>query len=124
MDTSKNFFVGIENSKTFRRNLLEASKNTVSILRFYQKVLNIRDKKKRKIDQLKRNLDEINSLIAHLDNAMPDMGIRASVHKPKAVRHKHVMDNPPIEEQTFEQKSEIDLLEDQLKDIDSRLNNI
>lgn len=119
MDAAKNFYVGIQNSKDFRRNLLESSKTVVSILKRYHKIKAIRLLKKEKLKILKNHLDDITKLVNHLDDAMPDMGIRATA--PKAQR---VVPLEQVKVPVAKSHSDLDKLEAQLKEIDARLNNI
>lgn len=119
MDTSKNFYVGIQDAKTFRRNLLEASRSIVSVLKANHKITNLRSQKQKYLDVLRTHVKEINQLIVHLDAAMPDVGIRASKIKKEESRSSI----PPINNQSINM-SELDHLESQIREIDSKLNNL
>lgn len=146
MNTSKNFYIGIKNAREFRRETLEASRNAISILKSYQKIVLIRKQKLKLLNKLKNDLKEINSLVKHLDTGMPDMGLRAHLKKVKEVEDnasEYIKKEDPnavpvIEEQNVEvkkpskptprktphKKTELELLEEQLEDIDIRLNEI
>jgi hypothetical protein len=126
MDTSKNFYVGIQDSKNFRRNLLEGSKSLISILRTYHKILHLQKQKQKQLSLLNQNLKEINSLVKHLDEAMPDMGVRASAKnvENKTTHKKIVSKKIEVEPVIPKNSSELFALEQQLKDIDSKLNNL
>lgn len=66
------YYVSIANPPELRRNLLAASKETVYLLKNYQKILAIRARKLEAIELLKRDLKELTLLTDKLAEIMPN----------------------------------------------------
>ena len=70
------FYVGIENTKEVRRNVLESSREMVHILQSYEKVQEIRKEKLRRVAQLKTVLEELKLLSSKLQKELPSVQVR------------------------------------------------
>jgi inorganic triphosphatase YgiF len=68
---SKDFFVCIQNPKNLRRNLLESSKSTLSILKQVYTVKQIREAKHEVMDSVINELRELKILVQKTDDLMP-----------------------------------------------------
>jgi acetamidase/formamidase len=71
-----NFFVGIESPVELRRQLLEASKRMIEVLKRYETFKEKRARKLAYVEKLKKSISEIAKLNAKLKNIMPKTNLR------------------------------------------------
>ncbi|MBR9675753.1 hypothetical protein GOV05_01970 [Candidatus Woesearchaeota archaeon] len=126
----KEFYVGVENTKEFRRNLLEASKGSVNILKSFQRIRFIRKQKIAKFEGLKKEVEEINGLVSHLDDCFPELGLRADKRganaleaKKKITSKKRKTDLPTFIDDT-PMLGDLHVLDKQLDELDKKLEEI
>lgn len=68
---AENFFRKIENPNEVRRKVLESSKETIHTLKGYQKIVDIREKRRNQVRKLNIQLKEINMFVDKLKDAFP-----------------------------------------------------
>ena len=83
-EDKEQFFVGIHETRSVRRNVLEGSREMVHVLQSYDKVKAIREEKQRRTNQFKTVLEELKLLVSKLNQAMPKVQVRTP--KPKVVK--------------------------------------
>ncbi len=115
------FFVGIDNNAELRRNILESVKFSIENLQSYEKLKGIGDEKIKNTARLRSLLREISSLVNDMKDELPKTGLKAKP-KPKEVRLvKQVEKKVVVKAETA---SELDKLDKELRDIESKLNSI
>jgi hypothetical protein len=117
----ENFFVGIQNPAELRRELLEASKRMVEVLKRYENFRDKRAQKKALIEQLRRIMNDLNRMNSKLKQFMPKSNIRVPHEmlavQPKAAALPAVRSEPkPV--------TELDRLEMELGEIEGKLSKI
>lgn len=70
------YFVKIMNPREFRRDVLEASRLLIGDLQSSRSVLVLREQKKRLLASLRGQLQELELLIAKLDDLLPEKELR------------------------------------------------
>lgn len=115
-------FVGITNRDELRRDLLECSKSILESLKDYENFKSLREEKIRMVYKLKGELKEISRFINKLRTNLPkvkEVGIKKlEVKKAKAEKHKMVRVEEP------KGKTEIERLEEELNEIENKLNSL
>lgn len=66
------FFTTVQEPKKFRRHMLESSKELLQILREYQKRQDLRERKRKKMEELHYQFDELRDLMNELDEYLPE----------------------------------------------------
>lgn len=111
-------FVGMHDLVNVRKGVLCASKDTLKILQGYEQYKRLRTEKLQYVLKLYRTLSEISSLNKKLKSSLPQISVH-SVQETIGVHHtvvdvpEHVAPKPA--------KSKLDLLEEELNAIESRL---
>ena len=115
-------FVGITNKDELERSILECSKGILEALKEHERFKTVREGKIDLIRELKTDLKEISKLIDSLKVHLPKVKeaepekvdvVKVKEEKPKMVK----VEKPKI-------KSELEKLEDELGEIESKLNNL
>ncbi|MBD3208938.1 hypothetical protein GF367_00785 [Candidatus Woesearchaeota archaeon] len=70
------YFVKITNPKEFRRDILESSKKVIGCLQANRNVAYVREKKQQLIENLKKQVEELDMLVQKLDGILPDKHLR------------------------------------------------
>ncbi|MFH1649158.1 MAG: hypothetical protein ABIA93_01265 [Candidatus Woesearchaeota archaeon] len=123
MSTEKktdSYYVQVRTPDELRRRILESSKAVVHTLQEYQNVLEVREKKKKLLEMLKTQMEEIIVLQEKLSAVLPEFEL--PVEKPKPVpkkkgKHKKKHSAPV-------QKTELDALNDTLSKIEEKLRKL
>lgn len=123
-DNKKVFYVNLNDPVEVHRAVLESTKQILGNLKRYESFKKIRTYKLEYLMQLKHVMGEINLLVNRLNREMPKTGLRAAHAKAAAVtvpkKVKAESAPKPVKE-IVEPKSKIDVLEEELDDIESRL---
>lgn len=109
------FFVKIDDSIEFRRQLLESSRVILERLKRYEDFFDFISEKKELTFRLKKNLNEINTLVSGLQKELPASRLSNFEKKPKA--------NPKLILEKIK-PSKIEELEKDLEEIESRLKRL
>lgn len=122
-DNEKVFYVNLNEPVEVHRAVLESTKQTLGNLKRYESFKKIRTYKLEYLMQLKHVMGEINLLVNRFNREMPKTGLRAAqveaaVAVPKKVKAEAA---PKPVKEIAEHKSKIDVLEEELNDIESRL---
>jgi len=115
-DEDRTFYVGINNPGDLRKELLESSKSAIGILRNYDSINDIRREKIEKIVELKKVFSELKRLSTVLKSKLPSDKIK-SIKKEKSVKTKVIQKKP-------KKTAKIQQLEDELGEIEERLNKM
>jgi len=67
------YFVKVQDAKTLRKRVLEASKGSINILRSYHYLRDVRQQKIDMIEQLKQELKELSLLVNMVSDNMPTL---------------------------------------------------
>ena len=70
------YFVRISDATDIRRRTLESSKDLLHILKGYQQLLIVRERKKEIAEELRRSLTELNSLAQRLEKLLPAQSLK------------------------------------------------
>ena len=119
-EQNETFFVSLESPLEVQRSLLECTKNVLSGLKRYESFRNIRKYKVEYLMQLKHVMGELNLLNNRLRRALPKTGLRAVGKKKK---EKTESKKQP-KKFTPKEKTDIQKLESDLSDIESKLKSI
>ena len=117
--SKKEFYVGIKNSTSLRRNLLESSKSVIMSLENFERIKQIESEKTELKEKLKNDVKELKMLFSKLEKSMPEE-ISQSLPKKeiKPVQKQTLRKQNPRTE--FEDK-EIEKLNKHLSMIEERL---
>ena len=116
----KGFYVGVKEPISLRRNLLESSKSVIQRLKDYENLKLIRIEKHKKILEFKDKINEILVLLSELKENFSKHGLGEDVNvKRKAEKNKKGK-TKKVDVNT----SEIEKLEKDLTEIESRLRSI
>ena len=109
------FYVNVNGADELRRDILESSKMIVEILKNYERFKSANKEKQKEIGNLKLKIKNILKLISKLRSALPSA-------KSKALKEK----KPKVEvkKQTKQATTELDKLEQELNEIESRINSL
>ncbi len=125
------FFMKINDSMLFRRNLLESSKSTLTTLKQIYGVKQLREAKKQIIKTIEEELKEIKLLSQKIEHLMPQYKKEDMSKYAKQDKSAHVvkieMQEKSVQQTQEEPKqkdNEMDALTKTLADIQARLNNI
>ena len=117
MAETKGFYVGVKEPVSLRRNLLESSKGIVQSLKDYEKLKLIREERHKKILEFKDKIDEILVLLSDLKEHLPR-------HKPKEGAYVKRKTKKGKTKKAEIKIDEIERLEEDLVEIESRLGRI
>jgi|TARA_B100002003_G_C13810385_1_gene399517 predicted GIY-YIG superfamily endonuclease len=116
-NTEKTFYVGINDPAEIRKELLSCSKDIIGVLKNYDRVNLVREEKVEKIISLKKVLSELKRLSNMLKEKLPSDKVRAKTVVKKKVKKGDVKKTAP-------ENKQISRLENELNEIESRLNNM
>ena len=118
-------FVGITNGSELRRDILESSKEILESLKEYERFKSTRDEKLKLINQFRDDIKGVSRLINQLRANLPKIKDLPKAKEPEIKLSK--TKQPKKEEKSrFEprQKTELERLEDELNEIESKLNSL
>ncbi len=153
-ETEEVFYVGVREPSEVRRSLLEASRETVQFLQRYEKIREIRAQKHQAVQQLRIELRQLRTLLNTTKRVLPKTNIRAQLpkepkpelvctvcnnpfktphllarhtksHQKKEPKPKEEILEPPKEEpKPAHRPSELERLENELNDIEKKLEDL
>ncbi len=126
------FYVGIKNNADIRRNVLEASKDLVELMKGYEKISELKERRVEKTKQLKGLSREIAKLCGQLKLALPSIEETERESEKTQLRSAKIT---PEQREVTRQKlntdkqsrktfSEVKKLEKELMDIENKLKKI
>jgi hypothetical protein len=126
MPEEKTFYVGVGNKSEIRRDLLECSKSVVGLLKNYDKLNSVRQEKIEQILNLKNIMSEIKQLSIVLKDKFPSQASSVKIAPKKRVVVKEKIIVPKTVVKTVYKKpdNEIKKLEEELSEIEERLNRM
>ena len=119
MEQEKTFYVGIKDVGGVRRDILGCSKDIIGVLKNYDGINQIRERKIERIIELKKVLSELKRLSNMLRGKLPSEKVRVS----KPIIPKRSV-KKVIVKKTSPKNNQISKLEDELNEIETRLNNM
>jgi len=120
MAETKGFYVGVKEPVSLRRNLLESSKSVIQGLKDYENLKSIRKEKYKNVIEFRDKINEILVLLSELKEHLPKHELGEDVNvKRKAEKNKKGK-TKKVEIET----DEIEKLETDLAEIESRLRNM
>ena len=121
------FYKKIANPHQVRRSVLEASKETIQNLKGYQKILDLRDKRKTEKKKLKVQIKEINMYLDRLRDALP-ADLLVKLEKEESKRKHPAKTTKKGKKKVSAKKpagmSEVAKLEDALANIEEKLKTL
>jgi hypothetical protein len=123
MDNEK-IFVGVRNQRELRKNLLESSRLVLQDLKKYQDFKAIKTKKAEKISSLKLSIKEIKRLISKLKLSIPKIEEFKEQKKERPQNKQLKLKEEPKKETQKKARTELDVLEDELKRIETKLSSM
>ena len=126
------FYFKLDNPVDFRRNLLFTIKGTITILKDYEKIKEITERKKEKINGFIELRNEINSLVYKVKQMLPyqinthrkEKDVMEKLEKIKEEKPVIVKKQEPVPQPkplVPKNKSEIELLEEELNKVEKEL---
>ena len=120
MAETKGFYVGVKEPVSLRRNILESLKSVIQRLKDYENLKLIRKEKYKNVLEFRDKINEILVLLSDLKEHLPKHELGENVHvKRKAEKNKKGK-TKKVEIET----DEIEKLENDLTEIESRLRSI
>jgi hypothetical protein len=119
-------YIGVASPDNLRRNVLESSKDIISVLKQYQRILQVREEKKQATTNLNDVIVEIKNKLVQLKKALPSVPLRDRVEAPKP-QEEAAQNDPVIEPTPAPTKravSELDKLEKELQQVEKKLGNL
>jgi len=117
MSEAQVFFVHLENAHQMRRSLLGAAKGVLSSLRKAESVRAIRAEKLECILQLKKKLDELQTLGRKLRNILPKTNMKPELPRIREMPKAAEMPQVP-------RKNKLEMLEEELAKVERTLTEI
>ena len=119
------FHVWISEPEKVRKDLLEATRATISCLQRYEKFKSVREDKQKAIEDFSHIINEIYNLNVKLNNILPKTGLRTKETKPGKQRKIKKKENKTKERETQKpRQSELEIIEKELAKIDSALSKL
>src|SRR3989344_1006476 len=112
------FFVGLQSPEDLRRDLLESTKDVITVLRTYENFKKNRVDKAQHVLRLKETIKELDVLFAKLKRVLPKTRLR---EKAKSVSTKSKDEMELEKKNSKKPASEIEMLEIELADIEHKL---
>ncbi len=85
------FFVGIKDTKDLKRAILESTRDTVVFLQKYENFQKIKKEKNETIQELKKMVKEISSLITELKRKLPESELHRRLNKEEVSVEKEII---------------------------------
>ena len=118
MAETKGFYVGVKEPVSLRRKLLESSKGIIQYLKDYENLKLIREEKHKEIVEFKNKIDEMTALLSELKEHLPKKELQGNTYTKEGTEKNSKRKKVKIE------NSEIERLETDLAEIESRLSSM
>lgn len=123
------YFVRIDNPSDLRKQVLENSKSVIESLRRFEKIKDMRAEKLNNIIKLKQIMSEIFELTSRLRSTMPQAKMTPTLKKRpmKKAEKSQLMKMPaakPISAPKARPSNDLDKLESELSEVESRLSKL
>jgi len=118
------FYIGVKDPSSVRKTMLESSRSIVESLQRYEKFKIIREQKEAEILRFKEDIREVNKTITKLRVLLPKTKLKEALpKKEKKVKAKKIEKKliPKLETRKEIKPSELQKLEGELADIESKL---
>ncbi len=129
VNADSNYYVSLEDPKSFRRELLGSTKVIIKLLQRYEILKLIRENKIKLMFSYSKTVTEINMLVNKLKRAIPKTKIKdmpkiheLAVQPSSQVRYS--TSAPQLTTNVSKDNNNLDELHDQLAEIESRLNGL
>lgn len=133
-DTNSDYYVSLEDPKSFRRELLGSTKVIIKLLQRYEMLKIVREKKIKLMFNYSKSIAEINMLVNKLKKAIPknkikDLPVINEVTKQvyvqpsyNKIQNNTIQSKPTIN--VSRENNNLDELHNQLAEIEARLNSL
>ncbi|MEM4247227.1 MAG: hypothetical protein QXR48_02845 [Candidatus Woesearchaeota archaeon] len=113
-------FVELREPSATRRDVLMSTKDVLDVLKRYEEYRRTSEEKLRALAELKQVFDSLQSLNRRLRSKMPKIPIQRAIERPESAREGEERFTGPAPEMA-RPKSKLDLLQEELEKIESRL---
>lgn len=121
----KEFYVKVEDYTNLRADILKCSKDIISVLKDYGRINTIRTEKIEKIIELKRVMSDIKKLNDALSQKIPKDKVTVPGEKKRIYARPVKKEKEVVQEiQGPEENPEVNVLEQELREIEERLNKL
>jgi hypothetical protein len=123
-------FVGLKEPENVQRNILEASREFLLILKKVETIKSIRKEKVKKIEEVNKQFRELRTLLNKLKKAMPTSAIKSRQHvislieEQKIREGKRNVSKKEIVSRKREPSTELQKLESEIAEIEGRLEGL
>jgi len=118
-------FIGIRDPSNLRRNMLEASRNFLKVLKRMEEIKILRSKKSEKLDEVQKNFRELKVLFSKLKKRVPASVITHTTSNKLTGMQKNKSKSPTLKVEVPKRApSEIEKLEREISEIEKKLLNI
>ncbi len=111
------FYAGIHNPIELRRDLLLAQKDILDSLKKHEHMRALRAEKEMMMGEFRKRLGAIKLIMNKLKSMLPAHAIRAPADQPRTA-------SAPAKKEAKERKTKLQLLEDELSRIESKLSSL
>lgn len=119
------FFVQVTNKAEIRRSILESLRDILHTLEKFNKFKHLREKKLKKIEELRTLVRETNKATLDLKNLLPDAHVKIpSAKKKREKKAPSKLASGASQEPQQKKKSELDSLEHELAAIEKKLEKL
>jgi len=124
------FFVAINSPVEHRRNILECSRNVIESLKKFQSLESLKNERYNEMSSLKSNIKELNKMLSKLKSKLPKTKLKIkSISVPVKVIKANAQEKTSVrpdkkQEDNKKELTEVERLERELDDIESKLNQI
>ncbi|MFW5745960.1 MAG: hypothetical protein ACOCWQ_00225 [Nanoarchaeota archaeon] len=124
------FYIGVHNPKDLRRNVLETSKDVISILKQYEYIKQVRKEKRELMEDLDGVMKEIRTSMNKLKKTLPKTQLRQSVdqgmpfEQAARIEQEQIVAESVAQESQKKPLSELDKLEAELHSIEHKLQKV
>jgi hypothetical protein len=125
-DESKDeFFVAIGNPAGVRKGLLESRKTILQSMRVFHALKEVRKKKTEQKNLLRKQLRQVSGIISKIKSSMPHVSVPLDALTEKAEGvSKDIKKDQKVPVVKPDVKREVDRIEDELKEIESKLTHL
>ncbi|HSU72502.1 MAG TPA: hypothetical protein VLJ21_01490 [Candidatus Binatia bacterium] len=123
MKDSHVFYAGVHEPKQLRRDVLTSQKAILDCLKKFEHIRSLRQEKELRMLELKKMLSALRIISGQLKTRLPANAMKVAPHRVEAPMPVPVKRSAP-RKPAVHQKSKIEMLEDELAKIESKLSTI